>query len=318
MAAAPPGWLIAGSAPADYEFAVDATTAASGKQSATITAKPGARSGGFGTLMQTIGAENYRGGRWRLSAYLRTDAANRAQMWMRVDGPDQHVLGFDNMDSHPVTGTTAWTRYDIVLDVPTDAVDVAFGFLLISSGKVWGDGFKLEKVDTTVPVSFAGPTLPRVPANPDFEDGNSSQTAVWTRRELHFAPPPGDVPLGCARIHDQLKFVLEQLGARKSDLRLDTRSCYMREWWLAVDATFYVLTPVDAVSKSTAEPSIEAHWQPVRLRAGNDIDECRLLQYVRREVLPLFSTRNAKVISIADCEKTHIGVSADVLNPGRE
>jgi hypothetical protein len=111
--------------------------------------------------------------------------------------------------------------------------------------------------------------------------------------------------------------VLEQLGARKSDLRIDTKSCYLKQWvGLKVDATFYVLTPVGAASKSTAEPSIEAHWQPVRLLTGRDRDECRLLEYVRREVLPLFSTRNAKLISTADCEKIHVGVSADVLNPG--
>ncbi|MGH9920263.1 MAG: hypothetical protein ACRD6W_15520, partial [Nitrososphaerales archaeon] len=137
LAAAPPGWIITGSAPADYAFAIDTTTAASGKQSASITAKHGAN--GFGALMQTIAADDYRGSRVRLSGYLRTEAANRAQMWMRVDGGDRKVLAFDNMDSRPVTGTTGWRQYDIVLDVPSDSVDIAFGFFLVSSGKVWGD-----------------------------------------------------------------------------------------------------------------------------------------------------------------------------------
>jgi hypothetical protein len=121
LAAAPPGWFIAGSAPADYDFAVDTTISTSGKRSASITAKPGARVDGFGALMQTIAADDYRGSRLRLSGYLRTQAANRAQMWMRVDGPDGKAQSFDNMDSRPVTGTTEWTRYDIVLDVPSDS-----------------------------------------------------------------------------------------------------------------------------------------------------------------------------------------------------
>jgi hypothetical protein len=180
LAAAPPGWVIAGSAPADYEFAVDSTTAASGKRSASITARSGAKSAGFGTLMQTVAADDYRGARIRLSGYLRTEAANRAQMWMRVDGDSGKVLAFDNMDSRPVTGTTGWTRYGIVLEVPPDSVDIAFGFFLISGGKAWGDGFKLEKVDNSVPVTSALRTLPRSPANPDFEDEDPSQvrTAV--------------------------------------------------------------------------------------------------------------------------------------------
>jgi len=167
----PAGWSVAGSAPKDYEFSRDGTTAASGKFSASITAKPGASKTGFGTLMQTIDAENYRGARWRLSGYLKTRDAARAQMWMRVDGPDRKIESFDNMDSRPVTGTTGWTRYEIVLDVPSDSVDIAFGFFLAQDGTVWGDDFKLEKVEPTVPVTSAGPPdRPKSPLNADFEN----------------------------------------------------------------------------------------------------------------------------------------------------
>jgi len=103
--------------------------------------------------MQKIAADDYRGSRCRLSGYLRSEAAARAQMWMRVDGLSHVVLAFDNMGSHPVTGTTDWTLYEIVLDVPTDSVAIAFGILLAGSGKVWGDNFKLEKVESSVPVT---------------------------------------------------------------------------------------------------------------------------------------------------------------------
>jgi hypothetical protein len=170
LSAPPAGWIVAGSAPGDYEFAVDSTTAAGGKRSASITAKPGAKPGGFGTLMQTIAADDYRGSRWRLSAYMRTEGAKRAQMWMRIDGPLHKVMGFDNMGSRPVTGTTGWTRYDIVLDVPAESVAIAFGFFLNGGGKVWADAFKLEKVDATEPVTASDPVLPRSPSNLDFEE----------------------------------------------------------------------------------------------------------------------------------------------------
>jgi hypothetical protein len=170
LAAAPAGWNIAGSAPHDYEFTIDTTTAASGKQSALITAKPGAQAGGFGTLMQMIAADNYRGGRWRLSGYLRTESASRAQMWMRVDGSDRKVLSFDNMDSRAVTGTTGWTKYEIVLDVPEDSADIAFGFFLLGSGKTWGDNFRLERVEDSVPATAHGRPLARAPMNLDFEE----------------------------------------------------------------------------------------------------------------------------------------------------
>jgi hypothetical protein len=170
MARIPAGWIIDGSAPNDYEFSRDETTSAGGKFSASIDAKFGAN--GFGTLMQMIDADNYRGGRWKLTGYLKTDDAIRAQMFMRVDGPDRKVVSFDNMDSRPIIGTSGWTRYEIVLDVPADSVDIAFGFLLAEGGTVWGDNFSLEKVDPTVPVTSttaAGSIKPKEPVNTDFE-----------------------------------------------------------------------------------------------------------------------------------------------------
>jgi len=170
LSATPAGWVVAGTAPGDYEFAVDSTIAATGKRSASITAKPGARPDGFGTLMQKIAADDYRGGRWRLSAYMRTEGANRAQMWMRIDGPLHKVLGFDNMGSRPVTGTTEWTQYDIVLDVPPESIAIAFGFFLNGAGKVWADSFRLEKVAATVPTTPTESVLPRSATNLDFEE----------------------------------------------------------------------------------------------------------------------------------------------------
>lgn len=168
-AAPPAGWLIAGSAPANYAIAVETAAPVRGSKSASITAKPTAAKNGFATLMQMFAADDYRGSRLRLSGYLRTADADRSQMWMRVDGPNHQVLAFDNMDSRPVTGTTGWKRYDIVLDVPPTSVDVAFGFFLAGSGKVWGADFQLDKVGMAVPVTSQDATLPRKPMNLDFE-----------------------------------------------------------------------------------------------------------------------------------------------------
>jgi hypothetical protein len=169
-AAAPPGWIIAGNAPTDYEFGVASAGSRDGSKSAFIKAKVESSSG-FGTLMQTVGSRNYVGSRVRLSAYLRSDDARRGQMWMRIDGANQKVVGFDNMDSRPIIGTTEWKRYEIVLEVPRDAEAVAFGFFLAGPGTVWADGFKLEIVDKSVPLTGTGPgSRVTEPANLGFED----------------------------------------------------------------------------------------------------------------------------------------------------
>jgi hypothetical protein len=164
-----PGWITAGSAPADYDFGTDAAQAAEGASSAYIKAKQ-APSAGFGTMMQTILADHYRGKRVKLSAALKTQDAKRAQMWMRIDGaPGQKPLAFDNMDDRPLSGTTGWTRCEIVLDVPAEAQAIAFGFFLSGPGAVWADAFGLEAVTETQAVTSALAKLPAEPVNLGFE-----------------------------------------------------------------------------------------------------------------------------------------------------
>jgi hypothetical protein len=163
---APAGWYITGSKPGDYDFGTEYIEGSMGRQSAYIKAKPGATAGGFGTLMQTVKADNYLGQRVRVSARLKSTAADRLQLWFRIDGPDpKKSLAFYNMDDRPVTGTTDWKRYDIVLDVPPSSIFLNFGFFLSGGkGEGWADAFALETVDKSVPVS--APSLAAVNGKP--------------------------------------------------------------------------------------------------------------------------------------------------------
>ena len=162
------GWFISGSAPANYEFGTERIVGTASSKSAFIAAKS-AKPDGFGTLMQMILPDSYRGKRLRLSARIKTANADHAQMWMRIDGPDQKMLGFDNMDSHPVTGTTDWKRYEVVLDVPDNSVAIAFGIFLNGAGKMWADDFKLEPVGKNVAVTGSNADLRKTPSNMDFD-----------------------------------------------------------------------------------------------------------------------------------------------------
>ncbi len=176
VAAQPPtGWLEAGMNPTDYEMAVDAKGGRSGGPCAYVKARtPAART--FGTLMQMIDAGDYRGKRLRLSAWVRSAGVARwAGLWMRIDGPMSDrgpaMLGFDNMQNRPIAGTTDWKAYQVVLDVPQQAVTINFGILLEGAGQAWLDGVRFEAVGPEVPVTDlrAGWNLPRKPVNLDFE-----------------------------------------------------------------------------------------------------------------------------------------------------
>ena len=177
----PKGWVLTGPAAHAYSARPDSTEKHTGKASALLqSSTPDLDS--FGALMQTFSADNYRGRRIRLSGYLRTrDLELWAALWMRVDGPETSSLAFDNMSNRPVRGNTEWSSYQIVLDVPRAAVQIAYGVTLAGSGRLWVDDLSVEAVGedvaTTdmrqppVPAKIGVPVgLPSTPTNTGFEE----------------------------------------------------------------------------------------------------------------------------------------------------
>jgi hypothetical protein len=150
-------WNLAGSRPMDYAIAteVDPTDPLRQVRSIRYTSKePPA---GFGTLMQAFAADRYRGKRVRFSAKVRTASlSGRAGLWMRIDGPNHELLGFDNMQRRPIVGTTPSTRHEVVLDVPAEAHAIAIGLLVAGSGEAFLESPAVEVVGADVPTTGAG------------------------------------------------------------------------------------------------------------------------------------------------------------------
>jgi len=170
QAAAPAGWLLAGTKPASYETGTDAQVAYNGHPSAYLKAKEPV-SDGFGTLMQDFRADKYLGERVRFSAFVKSDGIQSwAGLWMRVD-KDSGSVAFDNMQDRQIKGTTGWQKYDVVLDVPQDATGIFFGVLLDGPGAVWLNSAKFEVVGADVPTTGGkGTKLPDGPTNLNFEN----------------------------------------------------------------------------------------------------------------------------------------------------
>ena len=168
-AAAPQGWFLAGSKPANYDTGVDRETVYNARPSAYLKAK--ADQEGFGTLMQSFLADPYVGKRVRFSGYAKSDSVARwAGLWMRVDGKGSNqTLAFDNMQDRPIKGTTGWQRYEVVLNVPQGATGIALGILLDGPGQVWLNSLNIEVVGTDVPVTGRSANLPDGPRNLGFD-----------------------------------------------------------------------------------------------------------------------------------------------------
>ena len=133
----PGGWHMAGTRPADYAAGLlPRGRAYDGKRVIQLRFRAAEPPTGFGTVMQSIDAERYRGRRVRFSAMIRgEEIGDWAGTWLRVDAANR-TRALDNMSDRPLRGTAVWTESANVLDVDEDAASVHFGVLLSGAGAV--------------------------------------------------------------------------------------------------------------------------------------------------------------------------------------
>jgi len=170
----PKGWQKAGSAPGKYDMGLDFGMGRTSKYAATIQSNTyDFGMSQFGTLMQSFSPDKYVGKRIKMTGFMKSqNVRNWAGFWLRVDGKKQNKsLSFDNMFDRPVTGTTTWRQYEIILDVPKGATNIAFGALLDGVGKIWFDDIRFEEVSsTTATTGKDSKTKKEAPENLDFEE----------------------------------------------------------------------------------------------------------------------------------------------------
>jgi len=158
-------WRLVGSAVDSYTFFGDHTT---GKNIGVLRST-NKKIEGFGGFMlsvmendespQSSIPEKYLGKRVRLTGYIKTENVREwAGLWLRIGkkGGDE-ALGFDNMrygkKDRSIKGTTSWTKYEVVLDVPANSSNIIYGVMIAGTGEIRWHTPVLEVVDTSVPVT---------------------------------------------------------------------------------------------------------------------------------------------------------------------
>lgn len=198
--ASAPTWQA--SAPTDFDVALDTVVRHGGSTSVHFRAT-GAEPEGFAVIAQRVRADEFRGHRVRLAAWLRAVAVGGGggTLWIRVDGPGR-VLGFANLGDRVVQGTRDWTRVDVVVDVPDSAIGVSFGALLAGPGDLWADDIAFEVAG---PIANA-PPFPSQPAGKADEtrrayaDRPTMPAALdFERTTLALGRPPAGTPRAPAR-----------------------------------------------------------------------------------------------------------------------
>ncbi len=147
-------WFITGSAATQYKMFIDSNNQHDGQNVMTLKSV-GTDMNGFGALLQNMKPGKYAGKRVKMTGYLKSqDVAGWTGFWLRFDQAiSQQFLSFDNMQGRPIKGTTGWKKYEIVLDVPNEASNIAFGALLNGTGQIWVDNAHFDIVDNSVPTT---------------------------------------------------------------------------------------------------------------------------------------------------------------------
>ena len=122
-----------------------------------------------------------------------------------------------------------------------------------------------------------------------------AQPAVWAEKKANFTFQGFTSRYTCDAIEDAIRDVLRQFGARRSDIKLSSTGCSdpgRPSPFPGVNIRMSVLQPAVASSSET----VAAHWKTVNLKLNdnfrNTSGQCELVEEVKKQIVPLFTTRN--------------------------
>jgi len=158
------------------------------------------------------------------------------------------------------------------------------------------------------------------------DDTDGGQSAVWAQKQFKFIYQGFTTKYSCDGLHDKMRTILLQLGARKSDLKISDWGCAGRsgvpDHFPGVAVKMSVLVPANGAAAPGSEPALPSHWKAVTLKLDSsslsEAGECELIEQVKQQVLPLFSTRNVDLKNTCVPHQLTPGgtlLKADVLAP---
>jgi len=182
---------------------------------------------------------------------------------------------------------------------------------------------RIRLVSRLVSTAAALTLLAAIPALAVAED---SVSAVWATKEVHFIYQGFTTRYSCDGLRDQVKAMLEKLGAQ--DLKVREAACTsppgVPSPFPGVVVNMRVLAPASSAEaskeKDTGHP-VQAQWKNVVLMpetsSYQDQGNCELIEQFKRTFLPLFNTRNVKYRTSCVPHQITLGthLSAEVLTP---
>ncbi len=146
------GWWFIGFPKDTSTYQIDQTIKRSAKGSLLITNQDAQPMSTASLHHEGFLADNYLGKRLHLHAYIKTDDVKHVTVAIELNG-SREALRLRQVSTPVIRGTTDWTKYEIVFDVPNDTAFIKFSLRMMGAGRVWLDGVDFEVVDNSVPVT---------------------------------------------------------------------------------------------------------------------------------------------------------------------
>jgi hypothetical protein len=153
----------------------------------------------------------------------------------------------------------------------------------------------------------------------------SPESAVWASKQLRFVFMGFTAHYSCDGLADKMRQVLLQLGARPQDLKVDPVPCSSPfgrpDPFPGVTVKMNVLEPAkDNAGAGGSTAIVPAHWKTVSIDLSRDpvwaAGQCELVEQIKDNVLPKFTTRNVHYSSNCIPHQLEVGgttLRADVL-----
>lgn len=153
----PQKWLALGAQNFELcDTGVDAKMLSEGQRNLSIACSVPVRA----YLRQAFESRGWWGKRVRFSAWMktlnvepRTESGGQPGAALYLSASDTNGPVYNAV----VTGTTDWTYYELVCDIPAGAPYIPIGISLIGTGQVWARDLKFEEVPRDTPVSLLLP-----------------------------------------------------------------------------------------------------------------------------------------------------------------
>jgi hypothetical protein len=146
---------------------------------------------------------------------------------------------------------------------------------------------------------------------PEASAGSGGESAVWAPKELTFTYLGHTTKYTCDGLRDKMRYILLELGARQ-DIQVQDFGC-MRMAQPELSPGVSIRMNVLQSAGEHVGSAVPARWKMIDVLARRDpIDaaaDCELIGQIKREVLPLFATRNVDYRSTCQNKQLLVGAT---------